>query len=841
MNKMKRITCTFLILVMVLTSCPVFYASSGAVLNDDSMPVLVAKGLGIIDEYNGEKEITAGEFSAAIDILSGIEGTAKLYFDEADADADVTHMKAVSVFVDMAGYTEFTRIQYGNSSENSTLLTAGEIGLLDGITASKDSKLTMSNLVGMAYNLMSVKMLSASYYNNFDKQLHYSDTSYMNKVLKMFATDGIVETVSYTSVMQDSGTNGDKIIIDGNVYFAQEAKYEDLVGCRVKAFYKDIDGERTVVALINKSEIFEVDARDICKDYTTKKVIYYYGQNDRRIKLELDSSVDVIYNYSLMNSYSASDFKINQGRLLLIDNDSNGKYDVVKIEEYDAMLLFSVSTVSELIIDSFGNSLSISELIKNNYPVYSDGKLISVENIPAKSVATYYLNKKGQIVRMYISTETMGGRINSFDEQNNEIEIDSEVFRYTDSIKDKIEAMPLGSMITVWLDAYGGIAYAEVTAEKYTYGYLVTFYEGNGLKNPTLKIFTEDNKFELLETRTKINFNGKNMSARDVFEYNLTTGFWDEVGKINQLIKYKVNSDNLITTILTATSDKDGDGDRPILCVDQVSTYCVTAKTVNSRIRLGVHSKVFAIPEDLSYENSYSCGLGEVLANDEYSFQVFNVDEDRYAGVVVARIPNYVVKSVDTVTATSYLVDKTGTVISDSGAESTFITIINPTSGAGTTVKFAGNDIFSSMQNDYVCPTDLKRGDIIQYSTYNNEGSAFKIWYVNGSTQPFEKANFLWYGYVKENLFYSDGQTFAAGVVKEIIKDGFIVNNWPDTEEYGESWDRTITTTAATPVMICDNAAQRIYQGSIGDLAVGDKIFAAYKYALPKYIVIYRD
>ena len=113
------------------------------------------------------------------------------------------------------------------------------------------------------------------------------------------------------------------------------------------------------------------------------------------------------------------------------------------------MHIYSVSMDSEIITDSFGNNVNISDLIKLNYPVLKDGNLILPENIPTDIIATYYLNKNNQVVRIYLSDEVAAGTIENIDKNDNIITLEGKDYYYTYEIKDQIEKLEAGQLLTV--------------------------------------------------------------------------------------------------------------------------------------------------------------------------------------------------------------------------------------------------------------------------------------------------------------------------------------------------------------------------------------------------------
>ena len=145
---------------------------------------------------------------------------------------------------------------------------------------------------------------------------------------------------------------------------------------RVKAVIKKENNRDVVKALYSDSNCLRISARDLNFSDITKTSVGYYDENGRLKSARLSPSADALYNFSFYRDFTAEDMKIKQGALVLIDNTGDSKYDIVRMEEYRSMQIFSASVSAEKISDSKGNVLSISELIENNYPIIENGKVI---------------------------------------------------------------------------------------------------------------------------------------------------------------------------------------------------------------------------------------------------------------------------------------------------------------------------------------------------------------------------------------------------------------------------------------------------------------------------------
>lgn len=855
----KRIICLILSLIFMLSIGGVYAAEVTESASEDAtvsttadeveitLAASVALGLGVIEEYIPEKPVTVGEFTKFVDILASGYRLSQKYFKESHYGNEIKRITAIATMCDVLGYSLFfSGSDISSANTDEIIQVASRYKINKGMVADYQGTLTMREAVELLYNTLTAETFDVTYRQAGSIDVKVNKQNYMERVLDMYIISGIVESTSFSSIISEDGTK-DYVVINGTYYLADQGAFEDYIGKNVKALIKyDNSGEGTVLSMYDKStDILEISARDLCFDDITEDTICYWTYNGKRFAY-LSPTADVLYNYSLLMGYTADDLRINQGRLVLIDNNSDGKFEVVKIEEYKCMYVFSVSMDSEIIADVFGNSVSISDLIKFHYPVMKDGSRILPENIPTDVIATYYLNKNNEVTRIYLSSEVAAGTVNNIDKSENIITLEGKEYYYTYEIEDEIEKLDTGYLLTVRLNHYGEIAQFEISSDGYLYGYLISFDEGEGVSNPKLKVFTQTNEIKIYSTADNITLNGVRMEAKDAFAYNLTTGLWDEIGKTSQIIKYKSNSQGEITVLNTATNKYDGNDHRLLKEKDGTYTYYSTPNTICGDTRLNINTKVFLIPEDLSYKKRFQYGTYVLLKNDtRYTAQVYDIDENRYAGVVVVRVSNVGTNQIDEISGSTYLIYKVGKFIADDGEPSTFVVarVMGANEETFVELKFNRNDISSTLQSVTATVADLKPGDVIQAANdvvNTKEYSTMILRYKRGETIPYETPKQQWYQASTVDTFISDGNTYAAGVIKKIVKNGFMVNNKPDTDEYGPAWDRIVTATGVTPVYICEKNGERIYKGSIGDLRVGDQVFILFRQALPKEIVIYR-
>ncbi len=853
---MKKILCFILAMMMVL-SCVGVMAEETAETTETvevvspveadelTLEASIAIGLGAIAEYIPDKKVTVADMALAAKALEPSGYVSERYFSQASYTSEVKLVTAEAVMLDILGYSIF--FDDGKIDANDEVTIKSIASKYDISKSSKpgNETITMQELAELIYNTMKASSVETVYSAAGNKS-QLTKTPYMERVLGMNIIYGVVQSTAYSSIVNFEGTDADYVVIDGVSYYCEQGAYEDFIGMQVAALVKNEDNQLHILSMYDyKNNVLELSA-DMLNNHKTRIDSIAYWENDRSKDAKLSGTVDVLYNYSLYQDYTVEDFKLNQGRLVLIDNDGNRSYDVVKIEKYTSFEVLSVSMDRKTVGDSYGNLFDISDLIENEWPVIENGKVILPQNIPSKSIATCFTNKAGQVVRLYIDNTKAAGMLQRFEEKENKVILEEKEYRYVNEIKAKLEAAPKGALLTVKLNHYGEIAYFEISGDAVSYGYMVAFTgAGNPFDPIKIKMYTQTAELTVFDVAETIKFNGVKMASQDAFSYNLESGLWDEAGAISQVVTYKRNSRGEITAINTPMSEDDGNKDRLLKYKDGVFTYFSNPRTICSDVRLKDTSKVFIIPTDLSLPaRYYKYGSYNILGNDsDYTCQIYNVDEDYYADCVVIRRDPMGWNSINELGGSVYMVCGVGEAIGDEEQLTTMIKVRNlgETTDTYKELIFINSDVATTFQGRGIKVSDLRPGDIIMAETaVGAVGYAtIKVLYRSGDTEPYEEVKCVWYTPVNKDSFYGDSNTYAAGVIKKVIKDGCIAKFKPETEEF-EGWDRVITFGGNLSVYICEVENDKLYRGSVADLQKGDTVFALMNAGNMKEFVIYR-
>ncbi|MBE5040881.1 hypothetical protein INF28_10460 [Oscillospiraceae bacterium DSM 107454] len=814
--------------------------------------------LEIMKSLNMDEIATYEDLEYAIGKITNYSQIGEKYFKSYKITEPVNYAETIMVLLDIIGYTPVIGID--GYSVDKCMNTAREIDLTSGISLQKDDNITIGQLCELIYRALNtdiIKEIGASEdgitYAKNEGQTLLTDKFQLEKIR------GIVEETALSSLLQVSRKDKGMITINSQSYQCDLEKYEDYIGLYVEAYVSSDD--RTVKSIFaddNDNIVITIDADDISNSSTKNKIVYY-NEKGKQKNISLDSNVSVIYNGSLYQDYTSVDFKPEEGTLYLIDNNKNGVYDVVRIEEYKSIVVAGVS-INSCIMREKGNNdtIDISNII-DGYGILVDanGSNISIDKIGANTVVSYAQNKNNEVYKMVLSEKKISGYINVINE-NESIRLGDTEYEGTKTFWENLQNFGAGDLVWAYINFQDKIVEIDKETSLYKYGYLMDFV--SELFCVRVKIFTSAGTIETFETTEDININGQKMTAQTAFDQNRRNSpFWNEAGKIPQLIKYRLREGKYVSNIETAINEEEKISDNNlVLNISGNRKWFGNAQAIDPMVRLNQNTMVFSIPFDESDEWDYKVqGYADIgLATDTtYTCKIYDVDDDCYAKAVVIK-RNTSLPSVDRVYPL-YLITSVGHAINDRGENVIFFEYVD--SKGNSDYIIAEEQDLSVGQMFPVSLSDIKVGAVIQVArnTTRSELANF-ICYAN----PDDNQNQHMYEYCYSNwgfslsktAFYSDNKLISFGEVRGLVKDGMIINNTPQKDDSGniltdgsgnvifdEEYNRLVSfPSTGVPVKLYDSSNELVYDASIADIQAGDKVLVDQTGGTVEWIILYR-
>lgn len=491
-------------------------------------------------------------YSGAIKAAAGM-GITKGFGDGTfQPDKKMSSEQAVKMIVSALGYGVYAEAEGGYPVGYITVgYTAG---LLANVILSEGAECTWGNGAQLLYNALETDIL-------FDIDLNgtYRSTKGENpltKWLNMNTARGVVAVNNHTSLRGNSEKCADGyVMIDGEKFFTGSSSISDMLGYKVNVYYKTNNaGEKEVVySSINKNiKIYEICADDIMGDTDINKIVYLKDKSKTQINI---SGAAFIYNKKYTEPTSEK-LDINDGKITVIDNDSDGKGDVVLINEKETVFVDRTNTATYSVYDKFTDEKFIFDVTDNNNDItfFYDGKPADFKKIKAKNVLTVQRSEDSSVATVYIANKTI--KATAADVSDKEITFtDGTVFRMTDGVKKDRDLVSVGEEKKYYLTYDGQIGGFEISSGEGKYGYLIAAAaEGKGLaakSSVTFRIFGIDGKSKSYVNHEKIQINGTFCkTADDILGCFMSGGRFE-----HQLIRFVTNKEDKITKIFTAVNN----------------------------------------------------------------------------------------------------------------------------------------------------------------------------------------------------------------------------------------------------------------------------------------------
>lgn len=662
---MKKFGCIILLLAMMMSLIPTFsYAKEAE--NTDSLELLI--DLGILsgysaDSYKSDSYPTTGAYLNAVmnllqnDVTFGITNDDKavtmaqnLGIVEEGRLAlakPISVEDAIEILVKGIGY-------YGLTETGKSLAeVANMAGLTKGVSTDMTANAKLVDMITLLCNALDAPTVNISLIvGKFEYEID-NDKTVMNAYKDIYKVRGIVKGNSYTTLTGDPKKWGNYIQIDNMEILIDDMSANDFLGYNVEAYvHYDKDDEEYNLKHIreHKNNVMELDKTDILDvDDEVKNIEYDKGDN-KKDTVVLTPSVKVILNGNAYTSYTKNDFLLGEGKVKLIDNNNDKKYDVVLISSFETFVVESVSARDGVISNQYtysGAQRTVDLDIDNenrDHVIYRNGVEIDLSEIKSDDVLLVAEPKTGtrQKVVIYASNSVADVVVTSVDGTENKVYTDTAEYELsrdyidagttdaeTGKVPDpKYRSVNVGESYKLYLDAFGRIAFVKYGDKNVqSYGYITRlYYDEYDSGRYIATLFGIDGNWHTFTLAENVLY-GTTKTDKLVFN-TLTTG-----GSLTkaQMIKYKTNAKSEIKKIETATV-KDEYDDKLFTQTNIIENEEFRKETysfVGSCIYLNEDAVVMVIPSDITDKENFSIKSRAYFGNDEYICSVYDIDEWR--------------------------------------------------------------------------------------------------------------------------------------------------------------------------------------------------------------------
>lgn len=691
---------------------------------DEALKLLSA--LGVNSLANNDKLVTYNVFYDVLSIILSQGGAALdisdltgISFSRAAGSTGLTYEDAVRSLVNLLGYKAQT--DSANGSFAVYVSIASRIGLLSDVEDASNDTISARNTAVMLKNALDTDMLQVK---TLGTKVSYETVKgetllYVYRGIKN--DEGVVEANGYTSFFSADGMGKDRVKINGTMYEDEKNSAGDLIGYAVKYYYYDTgktDKILTAYADDEMNDIIEINGN--FTGFEGRKV-YYTNDSGKEKNVTIPGSVPVLYNGTALSKYDSSVFDFTDSRAYLIDNDNDGKIEVVSIWKSTEYYVNSVDTILTKIHDGIGNQLiDLSESSDFDRIRFFDenGAKTTFYSIGAGDLLTAYISKDGHLFDAYVSKQKVNGKVVEIGKNNIDrsfITIGENEYFMTDSFyaKEK-ENLLLGISGTFYLNRDGKIAYAVYTDGEMNYGYLTYIDYEDGLKSPISgRILKSDGKFGQLELKEKVKIDGKNYtSSKTALEAlrNAVTASGTGV------IRYDVDENDKVYVVDTAYRSQ-YEGENTLFSFGPKSAASYTAATTlfHTKFRLDATKTVlFFAPTDANLQSEDNFGVGDptmLKSSATHIVQGFGTDKKNFIPEVVVCDESFILDDKIVSSTASFVFKEAKKVLNENGDETykiSYFKTYNPKEAYCSEVS-----VFES--------SGIKSGDVF-VGLFNNKG-----------------------------------------------------------------------------------------------------------------------
>ena len=743
----------------------------------------------------------------------------------------VTYAQACKLIVDILGYKKLVSIKYGEYPEGYVSMAA-ELDINEGVKNVKwDSELTAEDAVTMLYNAGLAEIMAFSGVGENGNVIYQTEGIDLFASNDIYFAQGVIESNGIASINSNEAIYNVTVINDIR-YASADVDLTNLLGCKVKYFYRDTDTEKKLLWAYEDTRfntIIDLKAVDLIIDdasYSQTNIVYYEEDGDKE-NIKVDEYASVVYNNSFYPIPNDDLMKPKTGRMRLIDINDDEVFDTVIIEEFFNVFIKDITSTPKMIIDKYNNTIAVEDydLVK----IIKDGKEVEFKELAAGIVISCIENKENTKIYIYVMEEKGDSVLESIGKSRNRAvyNFESGSYRLSNTYKKMLDeykqsqdiSSTLAPTVSVsyvvepkagmkykyYLDMAGEIAEIQAPNTGLQYALLMSVREGAEYEEEivyTRLLLTDGSKVSGV-TKKKVKLNGIKQNAT-----NIIAEAKDEKGKFkDQVVQVAFDEEGCLKEINFAENCTDlteypyGYNANKFSLDYDGSTYSrVSDGFYMIDYRYVLDNKTVVFYKWSNFDNignePYSVGTRTNVFAGTYSYQVYDAGPDMIPPVVYST--NYY--NAEAYWLGVMLVVETDLVFQD-GEE------LRRVSG------YIGND-YRTVTELFpgAIPADVEKGDLIRISHYNNR--ATKVVTEISKEGFLDKTPRLLYGSTPDAV-----DTRKLVPLYNVSSVGITTINPPDWEaRYGKTISSCYKAGQQLLVAVYDTKNDEIYTGDIRDI-----------------------
>ncbi len=538
----KRALSLLVSIIMILGIFPSFVSYADFEPSEYGNEVYFLRDLGLVDEKHIStdglsKRITRGEFASLVVSIMGLsEEASVMSYTEKFTDVKSDHpyckdilfatnmglfggvsntefapdepvymYQAIKVAVCMAGYSLHAE-NYGGYPDGY-LKVANDLDILENVSVNNISGALRGEIYVLMYNTVNTDMAIASEFGDSLGFITQEGRNILSEYHNIYKSEGVFEADYNTAISGKVTDAPDKVRINGIDCYVTNDKYLSMLGRNLVFYYKSENKLNTLLAAYDNENTQVILNCDSSLSFNYLGGYYeYFGQKEQ--KFNIGKEYIAIYNGELIDGSEEALMLPSQGRVILIENNGDRIYDVVIIEEYYNLVVYSYDTYTEVISDiavktgDFSRNIKLSDY-DNVIMTDKMGNDISPSSLKSNNIISVYKNRQNYLIRLVVSDDFFSGKITE-KSGDGKITVSGGKYTLSDDLRFNELLLNFSDEYLFYTDCFGKITYVTVKSDS-ELGYIVDAKNGSGLDAGCfLKIFTSDEEMNVYELADKV-------------------------------------------------------------------------------------------------------------------------------------------------------------------------------------------------------------------------------------------------------------------------------------------------------------------------------------------------
>ena len=547
-------------------------------------------------------------------------------------EESITMEQAAKVLVRLIGGEVLAERRGGYPS--GYMAYAAQRGITEGVSKIGSEPLSRGEVAKLFANTVKLDILRQTGYGDMEEYRTDEGVTLLSEYRGIYPFKGRVTANYYAGIYADESLGKNEFLLDGLVIETGKTQAAEQLGYCVKLYaHKDeTTGRHTAVWFAvdeAKSDALVIAAEDILDVSGLERLSYREEESGREREAELSKNTNLILNGG-SGTFCEENMQPEAGQLTLFDTNGDGVYETVLAESYRTMVVGNVSAQTRRITDKFDPAVFAGVDEKDAEIVirrgYQDISLDAIAPLEVVSIAETEARAAHRKITILASEKKISGRISEFEEnggwetvivKGKEYPVSPYLRRQIDA--GRAEELVAGVNVTLRLDSFGNVAYAEMKRSSDFMLLNGVMWENGADSGWLAELFDSDGEWRKCRLKEKLVLNGREITlAQDNMPEELTG---------RQIVRVKFAKDGKIAVIET----EHGGG---ALVKNRVydewpMEYISASRSFDTDSYVDENTLVFAVPYHTDEKENYFAGDSSYFRNGS-TYRLWSYNEDKF-------------------------------------------------------------------------------------------------------------------------------------------------------------------------------------------------------------------